>query len=481
MLIPVILAGGTGTRLWPLSRNAAPKQLLCLTDQRSSMLEQTVMRLEGLRSSPHLIVVCNETHRFTVQKQLHHAGISAPRILLEPEGRNTAPAIALAAMEACSLSPDAMLLVLPADHYIGNARAFQDAVRAGLPAAAADSLVVFGVPAMRPETGYGYIRADQSQSGPVRNVLEFVEKPDPSRAAAYVAHGGYLWNSGMFLFHANLYLTALHRYAPDILSVCDRAYKNALRDSEIIRPDRASFLSCRADSIDYAVMENASDVKAVLMAADWSDVGSWDALHQSSPKDGAGNSLIGDVIGIDCNDSYVRSESRLVAALGLSNHVVVETSDAVLVANLDHVQAVRNIVEVLRKTGRSESSHHTRISFSWGFKEALAENPQFGVAYLSVNPGCSIAPQADAPCRRRWTIVSGIATIASEGSSGPCQAGQSIDMEPGTQPRLTNNGTETLEIIEIQLRSSINCSCAADFDAVRGAERFATSYHGAEA
>lgn len=481
MLIPVILAGGTGTRLWPLSRNTSPKQFLRLTDCRISMLEQTVARLDGLDTSKHLIAVCNEAHRFMVAAQLRHAGVIAPRVLLEPEGRNTAPAIALAAMEARSLNPDALLLVLPADHRLGNIAAFQSSVRAGLHAAAAGSLVVFGVPPTRVETGYGYIRTDPTQSGTVRDVQEFVEKPDVPRAAGYIAHGGYLWNSGMFLFRADAYLAALHSHAPDILAACDAAYKCALREAAFVRPDRTSFTGCRAESIDYAVMEHTGNAKVALLTADWSDVGSWDALQQTSPKDGTGNSLIGDVIGIDCIDSYVRSESRLVAALGLRNHVVVETADAVLVAHRDHVQAVRKIVEVLRKAGRSENLHHTSASFSWGFEDVLTEDPEFGVSHISVNPGCSIEPRADAPWSRRWTVVSGIATVVHDGSSARLEAGQSIAMDPGTPSSLMNNGTETLEIIEIHLRSPLSGDYRAGLEATHAGNQFRSGYHGAEA
>lgn len=445
------------------------------------MLEQTIGRLEGLRTSPHLIAVCNEAHRFTVAEQLRHAGISVPHILLEPEGRNTAPAIALAAMEARRLNPDALLLVLPADHHIGNTRAFQHAVRTGVHAAAAGSLVVFGVPPTRVETGYGYILTAPTQPGIVRDVREFVEKPDAPRAASYIAHGGYLWNSGMFLFHANVYLTALHRHAPDILAACDKAYTNALRDAEFVHPEPTAFTSCRADSIDYAVMEHAGDVKAVPLAADWSDIGSWDALQQTRPKDGAGNSLIGDVIGIDCKDSYVRSESRLVAALGLSNHVVVETSDAVLIADRNHVQAVRNVVEVLRKNGRNEGSHHTRVSFNWGFKEVLVEDPRFGVNRLAVKPGCGIVSPADAPYSGRWTIVSGIAKIASGGASARLEAGQSIAVGNGAQSRLTNAGAETLEMIEIRLPGFASRDYPAESGAVCRENQFPAAYRGVEA
>lgn len=356
-LVPVILSGGSGTRLWPLSRELLPKQLLALTGERT-MLQETAARLAGMKDVVGPVVVCNEAHRFLVAEQLREMRLAPTAILLEPEGRNTAPAIALAAEAAlAAVGEDALLLVLPADHTLGDLEAFQAAIRLAVTAGAAGKLVAFGIVARKPETGYGYIRRG-SGDGAVKPIAQFVEKPDLERAQQFVASGEYFWNSGMFLFGARRYLQELARFAPDIAAVCVRASASAVRDSDFTRIDRAVFGACRGDSVDYAVMEKTRDAVMVPLDAGWNDVGSWSALHEILPADEHGNVARGDVLLEDTSGCYVHSDSRLVAALGLHDMVIVETSDAVLVAPKSKVQDVKKLVARIKAAGRAEHIAH---------------------------------------------------------------------------------------------------------------------------
>src|SRR5688572_539 len=361
-LVPVILSGGAGTRLWPLSRELLPKQLLALTGERT-MLQETAARLGGFAGAAGPIVVCNETHRFIVAEQLREMQLAPSAILLEPEGRNTAPAIALAAHAALASYPeDALLLVLPADHTLRDLQAFQTAIRLAVAAGEAGQLVAFGIVANSPETGYGYLRAEgggrAAGDGAVRNIMRFVEKPDLARAREFVASGEYFWNSGMFLFSARRYLAELARQAPDIAEVCERASAAAVRDADFTRIDGAIFASCRSDSVDYAVMEKTRDAVMVPLDAGWSDVGSWAALHDVMPADERGNVARGDVLLEDTSDCYVHADKRLVAALGLQGMVIVETADAVLVAPKNKVQDVKKLVARIKAAGRLEHVSH---------------------------------------------------------------------------------------------------------------------------
>ncbi len=356
-LVPVILSGGSGTRLWPLSRELLPKQLLALTGERT-MLQETAARLAGFPDVTGPVVVCNEAHRFLVAEQLREMNLPPTAILLEPAGRNTAPAIALAAHTVLSTAgPDAVLLVLPADHVLGDLAAFQAAIRRALPAAESGSLVAFGIVARSPETGYGYIRRGPG-SGPVAPIARFVEKPDLERARQFVASGEYFWNSGMFMFGARRYLDELAVHAPDIAAVCERASATAVRDADFTRIDGAIFSACRSDSVDYAVMERTRDAVMVPLDAGWNDVGSWDALHGVLPADEHGNVARGDVLIEDSTGCYVHADSRLVAALGLHDMVIVETADAVLVAPRDKVQDVKKLVARIKAAGRLEHVAH---------------------------------------------------------------------------------------------------------------------------
>ncbi len=351
MLTAVILSGGAGTRLWPLSRELHPKQLLALVGGERTMLQETAARVEGLPGLTSPVVVCNEAHRFLVAEQLRQLGGAAPEIILEPVGRNTAPAIALAA-HAAMKHGDPLLLVLPADHVIRDRQAFQDAVRLALPAAESGKLVTFGVVPHQPETGYGYIRRGKG-AGPTYPIDQFVEKPDVAKAKKFLESGDYYWNSGMFLFRASRYLEELERHAPDIAAACRDASASGRRDLEFIRVDPEGFGGCRSDSIDYAVMEKTSAAVVVPLDAGWSDVGSWSSLHATLEQDARGNVQRGDVISEDTDGCLLYSQSRLIAAVGLKDHVVVETKDAVLVAPRDRVQDVKLLAARLKASGQA--------------------------------------------------------------------------------------------------------------------------------
>ena len=361
-LVPVILSGGAGTRLWPLSRELLPKQLLALTGERT-MLQETAARLAGFTGATGPVVVCNEAHRFLVAEQLRQMNLAPSAILLEPIGRNTAPAIALAAHSALAAAgKDAVMLVLPADHTLADLPAFQAAISHALPAAAGGKLVAFGIVARTPETGYGYLRRDAGKPGaPVATVApiaQFVEKPDLKRAQEFVAAGNYFWNSGMFMFGAQRFLDELSRHAPDIAEVCARASASAVRDQDFTRVSESIFSTCRSDSVDYAVMEKTRDAVMVPLDAGWNDVGSWAALHDVLPADENGNVLRGDVILEDTDGCYVHADSRLVTAVGLHDMVIVETADAVMVAPKSKVQDVKKLVARIKAAGRSEHVSH---------------------------------------------------------------------------------------------------------------------------
>jgi mannose-1-phosphate guanylyltransferase/mannose-6-phosphate isomerase len=356
-LVPVILSGGAGTRLWPLSRELLPKQLLALTGERT-MIQETAARLAGFAGATGPVVVCNEAHRFLVAEQLREMALPPKAILVEPVGRNTAPAIAIAAHAVlASGGEDALMLVLPADHVLQDLTAFQASIRTAMPAAAAGKLVAFGIVARTPETGYGYIKR-AAAAGPVAPIAQFVEKPDLERAKQFVASGDYFWNSGMFLFGARRFLDELELLAPDIAAICARASASALRDKDFTRVDEAIFASCRSDSVDYAVMEKTRDAVMVPLDAGWNDVGSWAALHDVLPADADGNVIRGDVLLEDTSGCYVHADSRLVAALGLHDMVIVETADAVLVAPRAKVQDVKKLVSRIKAAGRLEHVAH---------------------------------------------------------------------------------------------------------------------------
>ncbi len=455
MLIPVILSGGAGTRLWPLSRELYPKQFLPLTGERT-MIQETALRVVGLPSVADPIVVCNEAHRFMVAEQLRQVGVAPQAILLEPEGRNTAPALAVAALAAqagaSGKRADAstrLLLVLPADHVLADVAAFHRAVETAIPAARDGRFVTFGVVPTHPETGYGYIQKG-AEAGPVLRVAAFVEKPDAAKAAQFVASGDYLWNSGMFLVPAQGYLDELRRLDPAMLSACEQAYAGAVRDLDFIRLDRAAFESCRADSIDYAVMEKTDRAAVVPLAAGWGDVGSWASLQDALPADSEGNVTHGDVLTEDSRDCLLYSTDRLVAAVGLDQHVVIETKDAVLVAPKDRVQDVKRLVERMKKAGRSEPGLHREVFRPWGSYDSIDAGERFQVKRLTVKPGAVLSLQLHRHRAEHWVVVKGTARITRGEEVFLLSENESTFIPVGTVHRIENPGDEPLQIIEVQ-------------------------------
>ncbi|HEY1723863.1 MAG TPA: mannose-1-phosphate guanylyltransferase/mannose-6-phosphate isomerase [Steroidobacteraceae bacterium] len=448
MLAPVILSGGAGTRLWPLSRELHPKQLLALIG-RNTMLQDTVRRLAGLEVEPPM-VVCNEAHRFLVAEQLRTIECRARAIVLEPVGRNTAPAIALAAHATLAqVEGDPLLLVLPADHVIPDVAAFHRAIEIAAIAARDGALVTFGVVPTAPETGYGYIRRGAAAGASYR-IAEFVEKPDLARAQEFLASGEHYWNSGMFLFRARRYLEELERFAPDIAAVCGNAFAGAVRDLDFTRINPESFRNCRSESIDYAVMEKTADAIVVPLAAGWSDVGNWTSLHGACERDSQGNALFGDVMVEDTHDSYVYSASRLVATVGLRDHVVVETKDAVLVAPKDRAQDVKKLVARLKAHGRYEHSLHRQVFRPWGSYDSVDVGERFQVKRLIVHPGGVMSLQMHHHRAEHWVVVSGTAKITRGEETYLLEENESTYIPIGVQHRVENPGRIPLHIIEVQ-------------------------------
>jgi mannose-1-phosphate guanylyltransferase / mannose-6-phosphate isomerase len=449
VLVPVILSGGAGTRLWPLSRELYPKQLLRLVAERT-MLQETVARTEGLPGLAPPIVVCNENHRFMVAEQLRELGTAPQAIVLEPQGRNTAPAAAIAALLVSGgADADPVLLVLPADHVITDVPAFQAAVAVGRVAAESGSLVTFGVVPDRAETGYGYIRRDAGP-GPAFSVAKFVEKPDSATARGYVESGEYYWNSGMFMFRASAYLAELGRYAPAMLAACRAALAAAGRDLDFLRLPAQEFASCPSDSIDYAVMEKTDRAVVVPLAAGWSDVGSWAALADALPRDAEGNVTAGDVLTEDSSGCYLHSTSRLVAAVGLRDHVVVETKDAVLVAPRDRVQDVKELVAELKARGRYETSLHREVYRPWGSYDSIDSGDRFQVKRLIVNPGATLSLQLHHHRAEHWVVVTGTAKVTRGDEVFTLSENESTYIPIGARHRIENPGKIPLHIIEVQ-------------------------------
>jgi len=453
MIVPVILAGGSGTRLWPLSRELYPKQILRLLSRRT-MLQETLARLEGLPDLQPPIVICNENHRFMVAEQLREMGVSAAAIVLEPEGRNTAPAVAVAALRAAGDGGnDPLLMVLPADHYIARPAAFHSAMAKAAPLAIAGRLVTFGIVPMTPETGYGYIRRGAGLAGGGYGIEAFVEKPDRPTAEAYVASGDYFWNSGMFVFRAGVILEEMTHLAPAIPEACRRALEGAARDLDFLRLDRAAFAACPSDSIDYAVMEKTGRGAMVPLDAGWSDLGSWEALWQVGEKDAAGNVCQGDVLLHGVERSFVHAESRLVSAVGLCEHIIVETADAVFVAPRGRVQEVKHLVERLKKSHRAEALVHRTVFRPWGSYESLVADARFEVKRLTLRPGCRIAFQQHHHRAEHWVVVKGTAKVRKGEEEFLLREDQSTYIPVGLPHRLENPGKIPLEIMEVRTGS----------------------------
>jgi mannose-1-phosphate guanylyltransferase/mannose-6-phosphate isomerase len=450
-LIPVILSGGTGSRLWPLSRELYPKQLLPLVNEQT-MLQNTVLRTNGIVDITDPVVVCNEEHRFMVAEQLHSIGVSSATIILEPCGRNTAPAVAVAALEAMTAGDDCLLLILPADHDVQHIGVFQQAVTAGIPLAAAGKLVTFGIVPSAPESGYGYIKAGErlDSDSNACSVERFVEKPDRATAEQYLASGDYFWNSGMFLFSTKRYLEELQAYAPAMLAACRTALSAARRDQDFIRLDKEGFSASPSDSIDYAVMEKTCDAVVIPLDAGWSDVGAWNALWEIGAKDEQGNVVRGDVVLHGTRDCYIHAESRLVSTVGVDHLVIVETADAVLVAKKDQVQDVKAIVTALNAAKRQETITHRRVSRPWGAYESVDSADRFQVKRISVNPGASLSLQMHHHRAEHWIVVKGTARITKGNEEVLLSENQSIYIPLGVTHRLENPGVIPLELIEVQ-------------------------------
>jgi len=446
---PVILCGGSGTRLWPLSRAAYPKQLLRLVGDET-MVQDTARRFTGAGLAPPLLI-CNEAHRFIVAEQLRQIDLAPARIVIEPIGRNTAPAAAIAALMVEKIAGDALMLITPADHVIADAEGLRDAIEAARAVAEAGHLVTFGIQPDAPETGYGYIRQGAPiGGGPVREVARFVEKPDISTAREYIANGQYLWNSGMFLFSAGRYLAELERRRPEMLSACRAALSDADEGQDFLRLGPAPFAAITGDSIDYAVMEDCRQAAVMPIDVGWSDVGSWGALWQVGARDSAGNLIEGDVIARDCSGSYIRSDGPLVAALGLEDIAVVATRDAILIAPRDKTEAVRDVVRQLAADGRAEAAEHLRVVRPWGAFEGLRKEPGFQVKLLTVNPGAGISLQYHNRRAEHWVVVAGRARVTRDSETLELAANQSTYIAVGVHHRLENPGSEPLHVVEVQ-------------------------------
>ncbi|MFN2342819.1 MAG: mannose-1-phosphate guanylyltransferase/mannose-6-phosphate isomerase [Desulfonatronovibrio sp.] len=468
MLIPVIMAGGSGTRLWPLSRKLYPKQYLAFGGEMS-MLQETIKRLNGLAIDQPLLV-CNEDQRFLAAEQLRRMGIENAPILLEPEGRNTAPAIALAALYAVSKGQDPVLLVLAADHVIKDVDAFHESVQKASQLAENDKLVTFGIVPKSPETGYGYIKKGPMIDEAGYKVQGFVEKPDSDTARTYLESGDYLWNSGMFMFKAGLYLEELKRFEPEMYNVCAKAMENITVDMDFIRADKKIFLSCPENSIDYAVMEKTDNAAIVPLDAGWCDVGSWSSLWDISLKDAQGNALRGDVMAMDTRNSLVLAESRLVATLGVDDLVIVETKDAVLVSRKDKAQNIKSIVQEINKKGRSEHVTHREVFRPWGSYDSIDVGGRYQVKRISVKPGAKLSVQMHHHRAEHWVVVSGTARVTNGEESFLVTENQSTYIPVGQSHSLENPGTIPLELIEVQSGSYLG-----EDDIVRFEDRYGRS------
>ena len=451
MIIPVILSGGSGTRLWPLSRKLHPKQFIELVGS-NTLFQEAILRLPEFVEEP--IVVCNEEHRFLVAEQLRQVNKSASSIILEPIGKNTAPAIALAALKSIRDNKDAILLVLSADHLIQDIEKFHQAISVAKKQAKQDKLVVFGISPNKIETGYGYIKANTPQNENYYDVDEFVEKPNYNAAQKYVDSGNYFWNSGMFMFKASVYLDELDKYEPGILSACKKSYQTEYHDLDLTRLNKDEFLRCPSQSIDYAVMEKTKNAVMVGLDASWSDVGSWSALWDSQPKDNNNNIVSGDVILNEVSNSYIRSASnRLVSVIGVSNLVIVDTQDAILVIDKSQDQLVKSIVKKIQDSGRSEFEHHRKVFRPWGHYDSIDIEDSFQVKRILVNPKSRLSLQKHQYRSEHWVVVRGRAKVTCGDRIFNLVESQSTYIPAGEIHRLENIDSQPLEIIEIQTGS----------------------------
>jgi len=495
MIVPVILSGGSGTRLWPLSRELYPKQLLPLVG-KNTMLQATVARLSGIPDITEPLIVANESHRFMIAQQMQQINAAPSSIMLEPVGRNTAPAAAAAALHALSKEKDPLLLILPADHVIRDMTAFQAAVVEGMKHAMDGKLITFGIVPSAPETGYGYIKKGKklkveaevkvktngkglkakdkkslgsrlSALSSAFHVARFEEKPSQTKAMSFVRSGDYLWNSGMFMFKASAYLKELKQHAPEMLKACEKALKNAMKDLDFLRLDEKAFSACPSDSIDYAVMEKTKAAVVIPLDAGWSDVGSWSSLWEVMPKDRQGNAFSGDVIAHDMKDSFIFAGNRLVAAIGMKDCIIVETSDAVLVTHKDKAQKVKLIVEELKKQNRDEALLHRRVNRPWGAYECIDSSDRFQVKRITVNPGATLSLQKHMHRAEHWIVVKGTARVTRGRDVMTIGENESTYIPLGVKHRLENPGRIPLELIEVQSGSYLG-----EDDIVRFEDRY---------
>ena len=465
-IVPVILCGGSGTRLWPKSRKKLPKQLLNLTGEQT-MLQETLQRVSKYAKP---IIVCNEDHRFMVAQQAHELGLSDVNIIIEPVGRNTAPAIAFAAIAALETKENPSLLVLPADHLLSDLEQFQQAVETGLAKSLEGGLVTFGIVPDSPETGYGYIQMEQGHDNRIGKINKFVEKPSLDVAKSYLEAGDYFWNAGMFLFQATTYLGEIGKYAPEIARTSKESMRAAVKESDFIRLRETEVRNIPEDSVDYAVMEHTQNGYVVPLQCGWSDVGSWASLWQALDKDAQGNVALGDVILEDCENSLVFGEDHLVAAVGVKDLVIVDTKNAVLVAPKDRAQEVKALVEKIQKAGRDEHLLHREVVRPWGKYDSIGNGERFQVKRITVNSGASLSLQMHHHRAEHWVVVSGTAIVQRGDEEIMLSENESVYIPIGAKHRLTNPGLLPLEIIEVQSGSYLGEDDIVRFDDIYGRE-----------
>jgi len=447
-IIPVILSGGSGTRLWPLSRKEHPKQYLPLAGD-NTMLQETILRLKGLDNLADLIIVCNASHRFLVAEQCQQIDIKNPTILLEPVGRNTAPAIAAAALQSLKYSDDSVLLVLSADHVIQDISAFHQAINIANQQIQSGKLATFGIVPTDANTGYGYIHKGEAIDD-VFKVKEFTEKPNQEAADLFLKTNDYLWNSGMFMFQARTFIDELTTHAPDIVASVNDAVNNATQDLDFIRLEKQAFESSPSDSIDYALMEKSNNVVVVPLDAGWNDIGAWPALYDIGKKDSQGNVIKGDVIIQDATNSYINADHHMVVAIGVDNLIIVDTPDATFIATQDRAQEVKGIVESMQEGSRYESNAHRKVYRPWGWYDSIESGEYFQVKRLHVKPGAKLSLQMHRKRAEHWVVVSGTATVTNGDQIFTLSEGESTYIPLRATHALANDANESLEIIEVQ-------------------------------
>ena len=447
MIAPIILSGGSGTRLWPLSRKLHPKQFINLVND-TTLFQDTILRLPEDVADP--LIICNEEHRFLAAEQLRQIHKNSNGIILEPIGKNTAPAIALAALKFVNNGEDPLLLVLSADHLIQDTDAFHQSIKIAEELAEKDKLVTFGIVPDKAETGYGYIQADINNTTDSYNIQSFTEKPNQEDAQKYLDSGNYLWNSGMFMFKASIYLQELEKFEPEILTSCKKSCQTEYKDKDFIRLNNDEFRQCPEQSIDYGVMEHTEGAMVVPLDANWSDIGSWDALWDAKNKDSNGNVSEGDVILNGVKNTYTYSSNRLVSAIGVSDLVIVDTQDALLIADKNYSQNIKNIVNQLKKENRSEAENHRKVLRPWGYYDSIDVDDGFQVKRILVNPGAKLSLQKHQHRAEHWVVVKGVATITRGDDVFVLKENQSTYIPKGEVHRLENTEETDLEIIEIQ-------------------------------